>query len=82
MDAKFTPDERRRLAEQIGANEQYLYQCLTGRREMDPIKARNAESLTGGKLMRWDVCPRSWYLIWPEIARLDGAPPVPEAAHA
>lgn len=75
-----TPRDRRELAALVGCNEQYLYQCLTGRNAMQPLDAVRAERRTGGRLRRWHVRTRDWHLIWPELIGADGAPAVPAAA--
>jgi DNA-binding transcriptional regulator YdaS (Cro superfamily) len=67
MNTQITPDERRQLAEKVGINEQYLYQCLTGRREMSASEAVRVEMETGGRLGRKMVCQGSWQSIWPEL---------------
>ncbi len=71
-----TVNDRRQLAGLIGCNEQYLYQCLTGRNAMQPIDATRAERVTAGRLRRWHVRPKDWHLIWPELIGHEGAPPV------
>lgn len=67
MNTHITPDERRQLAEKVGINEQYLYQCLTGRREMSASEAVRVEQETEGKISRKMVCQASWQAIWPEL---------------
>ena len=67
MNTHITPDERRQLAEKVGVNEQYLYQCLTGRREMSASEAVWVEQETGGKISRKMLCQGSWQAIWPEL---------------
>lgn len=59
---------RRQLAASVGVNEQYLYQCLTGRRDMNPGEARRIETETNGVLKRQMLCQKSWRSIWPELA--------------
>jgi DNA-binding transcriptional regulator YdaS (Cro superfamily) len=73
-----TPAERRELAAAVGCNEQYLYQCLTGRNAMQPADAVRAEQMTGGRLRRWHVRKRDWHLIWPELIGTEAAPAIPE----
>ena len=83
MSKQIAPADRRRLAALCGVNEQYLWQCLTGRRDMNPIEARRIEDTTGGELRRWDLCQRTWSGIWPELIGLEGAPsPVVAQARA
>jgi DNA-binding transcriptional regulator YdaS (Cro superfamily) len=67
MTTQITPDERRQLAEKVGINEQYLYQCLTGRREMSASEAVRVEKESGGKISRRMLCQGSWQAIWPEL---------------
>lgn len=68
MDKPLTPDARKRLAALTGIDEQYLYQCLTGRRDMNPERARKAEVETKGELTRQMLCQRTYAGIWPELA--------------
>jgi DNA-binding transcriptional regulator YdaS (Cro superfamily) len=67
MNTQITPDERRQLAEKVGMNEQYLYQCLTGRREMSASEAVRIEQESQGRVSRKMLCQGSWQLIWPEL---------------
>ncbi len=67
MTTQITPDERRRLAEKVGMSEQYIYQCLTGRREMSAAEAVRVEQESGGEITRKMVCRISWPDIWPEL---------------
>lgn len=68
METQITPQMRRQLAAATGVSEQYLYQCLTGRRDMDPVEARRLEDATGGVLKRQLLCQKRWRGIWPELA--------------
>ena len=67
MNTQITPDERRQLAEKVGMNEQYLYQCLTGRREMSASEAVRIEQESQGRVSRKMLCQGCWQLIWPEL---------------
>ena len=79
MSTEITVERRRALAEQHGLSEQYLYQCLTGRRDMNPAEARTLEEATGGELHRWALCQKTWFRIWPELTKVPGHPDVPSA---
>jgi DNA-binding transcriptional regulator YdaS (Cro superfamily) len=68
MSKQITPERRRQLAELIGVDEQYLYQCLTGRRDMNPGRARELEAQTEGELTRAMLCQKTYAVIWPELA--------------
>lgn len=72
MENPITAERRRELAEKHGVNEQYLYQCLTGRREMGPAEAMRLELATGGELSRRALCQKSHASIWPDLARAQG----------
>ena len=61
------PERRRQIAAQVGAHEQYLYQCLTGRRDMNPAEARRIEDATSGEITRQMLCQKTWRGIWPEL---------------
>lgn len=82
-----TAAERLALATKVGISEQYLYQCLTGRGTMRPAEAVRVEIESGHQVMRWQL-RRDWYLIWPELIGIEGAPEVAatatiqEAGHA
>jgi DNA-binding transcriptional regulator YdaS (Cro superfamily) len=80
--AAITPKDRARLAGMAGVSDQYLYQCLTGRREMGAQEAVRVEQQTAGELRRWQLCQATWHRIWPELVGTDGAPNVPAPAEA
>lgn len=66
-------EDRKRLAAQIGVHEQYLYQCLTGRRDMDPEAAMQAEIATSAELKRQMLCQHSFQRVWPDLKPLAAA---------
>jgi DNA-binding transcriptional regulator YdaS (Cro superfamily) len=70
------PEERRELAELIGASPEYLHQCLTGFRSMEAGAAVEAEAKTNGRLRRWHLRTKDWHRIWPELVGQEGVPPV------
>jgi DNA-binding transcriptional regulator YdaS (Cro superfamily) len=69
--------ERDALADALGLNRRYLYQVLSGRRQMNPEEAVDVEQRSGGKLKRWMLRRHTWHRIWPELIATEGAPPVP-----
>lgn len=79
MAKQFPPEDRRRIAVKVRVNEQYLYQCLTGRREMGPVEAVRVQRESDQEIRVWDVCHKTWYLIWPHLIGSEGAPQVPVA---
>lgn len=64
-----TPKDRREWAEKFEINEQYLYQCLTGRKEMKSIKAARIERESNGVITRQMLCHKTWAMNWPELAK-------------
>lgn len=72
-----SPADRRTLAEQAGVDEQYLYQCLTGRKDMKTNEAVRVERVTERRLRRWHLRRNDWWQHWPELIGTDGAPEVP-----
>ena len=69
--------ERMEIARACGLSEQFLYQCLTGRRSMDPADAVRAERASSGRVRRWHVRSKDSHEIWPELVGLPEAPEVP-----
>lgn len=75
---------RREIASVCGVDDQFLYQCLTGRRQMDAKDAVRVESRSDGRIRRWQLRQKDWHEVWPELIGAEGAPAVaqPEAPHA
>ena len=68
MTTNFNPEDRRRLAAIVGIDDRYLWQCLTGRRDLNPERAVRAEIETKGELTRQMLCQKTYAGIWPELA--------------
>ena len=68
MEQKLTAQQRQELAEKVGLNEQWLYQCLSGRRDMSPAEAIRVEAASNGAVTRQMLCQGNWAKIWPELA--------------
>lgn len=71
-----TPTERQEIAEKAGINQHYLYQCLSGRRDMGALEATRVEKESGGRVRRWHLRQSDWDLVWPELVGSKGAPKV------
>ena len=76
----FTREERLQLAAALGINEQFLYQCLTGRNAMHPADAARIERESEGKLTRRMLRTKDWWLIWPELVTAEFPVPTVQAA--
>jgi DNA-binding transcriptional regulator YdaS (Cro superfamily) len=46
----------------------------------DAANAAAIEKATDRRVMRWDLRPNDWHLIWPELVGIDGAPGLKESA--
>lgn len=68
------------LAEGLGIPVTYLSQMASGARAITAERASTIERLTSRQLMRWDLRPDDWHLIWPELIGTEGSPPVPTPA--
>lgn len=77
-----TAAERQAIAADLGISEQYLYQCLTGRKHMKPEEAVRLELESAGAIQRWHVRTSDWHLIWPELRSRPDAPALPKKAVA
>jgi len=62
-----TPTERAEIAATVGMNEQYLYQCITGRKAMKPTEAVRVERMSRGRLRRQDLRPNDYWEVWPDL---------------
>lgn len=77
MDApQITAQERKLIAAKAQLNEAYLYQCMTGRAELDATKAVRVERVSEKRIRRWHL-RRDWFDTWPELVGIEGAPAVP-----
>lgn len=72
-----TVAERIELAKKAGVSEQYLYQCLTGRRGMRANLAVHVSRVSEGRIRLWDLRSADWWTVWPDLIGTAGAPKVP-----
>lgn len=56
----------------------YLSQMARGDRAITAERAARIEALTNKVVRRWDMLPKTWHLIWPELIGADDAPPLPD----
>ena len=75
MDKPITAKRRKELAKKVGISDPYLYQCITGRKDMNPAEARRVEEETKKELRREVLCQNTWAGIWPELVRRAKAKP-------
>lgn len=72
MKPQITSERRKQLSQKHGVNDQYLYQCLTGRRDISPAIAMRLELETKGELKRQMLCQKTYSSIWPNLKPWDG----------
>lgn len=71
MEIKITSQRRKELAQKHGVDEQYLYQCITGRRDMKNAEAMRLEIETDGELTRQMLCQKSFAAVWPNLVEAE-----------
>ena len=54
-----------------------LLQAMNGERNFSPAECVRIERESGEELMRWDLRPKDWRAIWPELLKHKKAPPLP-----
>ncbi len=68
------------FADQIGCTTAYIYRLANELPSIHPKRCVEFENMTGGKVMRWDLRPYDWWLIWPELLEREDHPPITEPA--
>jgi len=68
MKTEFSAEERSAIVEKTGVNAAYLYQCLSGRKDMKPADAVRVEREAGIVGLRLALRRRDGGEIWPELA--------------
>jgi len=72
-----------RIAKAVGVHPVMVTQWARGIKTPIPVARCTAiETATNGRVMRWNLRPDDWFLHWPELRRVKGAPPVRERAKA
>lgn len=76
----------RKLAVDLGVTPAFIGQLANGKRPCPAERAALLERASGYVVRRWDLRPNDWWLIWPELERVEGAPAVKatsqQVAHA
>lgn len=70
------------LASRLGIKPIYLSQLAARQDGREPSAALcvDLERETDNKVRRWDLRPKDWHRIWPELIGVEGAPAIPEPA--
>lgn len=69
----------KRFAEGVGVTPVYLHQIAAQQdgRKASPELCVRIEVASDRQVRRWDLRPTDWWLIWPELIDVEGAPLVP-----
>jgi DNA-binding transcriptional regulator YdaS (Cro superfamily) len=65
------------LAGKVGVSSVFLSQIAAMARPCPADRATAIERGSDLAVMRWDLRPNDWHLIWPELIGTEGAPAVP-----
>lgn len=70
------------LARRVGVSDAQMRQWRHNYdgRQPSPENCVAIERETQGRVRRWDLRPKDWHLIWPELVGEKGAPRVPKNA--
>jgi DNA-binding transcriptional regulator YdaS (Cro superfamily) len=66
------------IARALGVHPVMVSQWASGLKEVPAERCTSLERATDSLVRRWDLRPKDWHLIWPELIDADGAPAVPE----
>jgi DNA-binding transcriptional regulator YdaS (Cro superfamily) len=66
-----------RLAGALRVTPGLVSQWKQGVRPVKVDRCVEIELATGGQVMRWDLRPNDWWLIWPELQSHTDAPAIP-----
>jgi DNA-binding transcriptional regulator YdaS (Cro superfamily) len=69
--------ERADFALAVGTTVGHLNNVAYGMRTASAALARAISDRTARDVAEWELRPDDWHLIWPELASVSGAPPVP-----
>lgn len=62
------------LAEQLGESPQTINNWVG--RGVPVARCAEVEAALRGGVMRWDLRPNDWHLIWPELRKLKASPKI------
>lgn len=77
-----TTDQQTALADRCGTSVGYLRKAISVGQTLGAATCVAIEVATRRHVMRWDLRPDDWHLIWPELVGTKGAPKVAKARAA
>lgn len=75
---RLSPEQRAAFAARIGTTVGHLNNVAYGLRTASASMTRQIAVCTQREVPEWDLRPRDWHLIWPELVGAQGAPAVPD----
>lgn len=63
-----------RLMVLAGTSVSYVRKACSQGSHLGPALCTSIEKATDGQVKRWDLRPKDWHLIWPELIDTAGAP--------
>lgn len=66
--------EQAEFADRCRTSIGYLRKAISTGQELGPEICAQIDVVSAGSVRRWDLRPRDWHLIWPELVRADGSP--------
>lgn len=69
-----------RMAKTMGIPAPMLSQWASGDRPVPAARCAALVAATNNEVMRWDLRPKDWHVIWPELIGTEGAPAVEASA--
>lgn len=72
-----TPEELAAAAGIPNVDQIRQWRHCYGGRVPSPANCVAIEAATDRKVMRWDLRPDDWHLIWPELTKVKGCPAIP-----
>lgn len=70
------------LARRIGVVQGAVSNWRKRGADVPPEHCAPIEAATDGAVKRWQLRPKDWHRIWPELVGAEGAPQVPAEAEA
>lgn len=65
------------LAATLGVSGSLVTQWAAGK-AVSAERCVDIERATDRAVMRWDLRPNDWHLVWPELVGAEGAPAIPQ----
>lgn len=72
---------RNQIADALQIDRQYAYQICAGIKTASPALARRWHEVSPSDQL-WELRPKDWHVIWPELVNADGSPPIALDVHS